>query len=532
MPSARSFAPLLLLLLAAPTACTALGEDPSDEESDVEQGESEINGTTKGSATGSRFAKANASYMPSRSIATLEAVGALDDDMRATLKRADGIIAAEPSDGKVSLAELLRLEAPEFERVLLPSEAAGRARAWRLFEAPTNASPAYLPPVGPLATVKKVTREVGKIDRSKSLPLSTISDDVALVRVEQAYDSDGKKTTISMKDCDAALAAPAPFTPEEIAAIRAARDTIGRKLTVTGTARIEVESPKEESKAIKTIAGVRIRHVRKTSYVDVRQLGVDGKLTDAWLTAGRHSAVRFDKIPADAKLVTIHISPGSRPNTTTAEDSVVASNATDRATGVALPAGTYDLVGGDAIVEIWRGGTRRSAIALGPTPMNGDEQIGEGLNDYVDFELVANGKALVKNAVWADPSHKEIRFAYETTAAAPSGGATVADVTATATRAHGFALGTYVDPTGSFADEFDILSDKIIFHRSMIKPSPYLPPVEESKRMRPSTFDFNGQTYPAFLDDRFVVLLPSGMLLVNQRDHGHPPFDLDAAYRE
>ncbi len=495
--------PALLLLGAA---CAPGGDElgSSDGEEDaVEQGDEDLVGTRRGSELGSAFAKATSSYYPSRTIATLEKVSALDAETRAALLRADGIIAAQPSDGKVSLEELVRLEAPEFDRVLLPGERAGRARAWRLMEAPKNKQPAYLPAAGAFAPVVNVVRAPGKIDRRESIPLAKVSADVALVRLQQAYDVDGKKTTIAMVDCDEALAAPGPFTPAEIEIIRTARDTIARQLLAPGTARLEVEAPKKESKVLGTVAGIKLRQVRTTSYGEERGAPSGGGMQVSRFAARRDSVVRFEGIPADATLVSVRVTalPFGPTGPFTIDEVATPTPAVDPETNLPI-AGAYDWSGAEGVVEIWRGGRRRSAVSLAKL-----HELGYvALERYTDFDLVAAGKVLAKNAVSADARASTVRFAYQGTAAPPSGGATQADVDRLATPPIDLTklpLGEYVyAPNPNHRQTIEVLTDKVVFDRvDQGATSQWLPAARYDYRMLPGIVPFTSHTGPGFTDD-------------------------------
>src|SRR5690242_15993021 len=119
---------LLPVFFVAPIACGGSLDDMSESVEDA------LVTRVSGSAIPSAYVDPHATYFSARSIATLADVGALRGALASLAQRADGIIAAQPADGRVSTNELLRLEQPGFIQTLFPEEKAALPLFWKLME--------------------------------------------------------------------------------------------------------------------------------------------------------------------------------------------------------------------------------------------------------------------------------------------------------------------------------------------------------------------------------------------------------------
>lgn len=446
--SKHRFLPLLLsaTTLLAASACARDGVDEASEDDVVAEGDHDLVGTRPGSAIRSAYVKPNRSYYPARSISFLTNLGALSGDALAAVRRADGILGAERTDDVVTLEELVRLEAPEIAVALLPSERSGLAKAWRLMEAPSNAPPAYLPAASTFSPAIAITRQATPIDASTSLPAGLESPEL-LRRVQQISDTDRNPATVSMSDCDAALANRAAFLPDEVAAIERMRARVASALVSVGTARLDVPKPRRETKSLGTMAGMKLSHVRVTFFEEVR----NRDYFDVRTKASRRSFVLVGNVRDGDVLVA-------------AKSHRVLDGYVDPETGVRVP-GAFVWAGGpEDALEVWRRGERRAAIALGALEEDGDVP----LADVHDFAVFAGGQPLFENAVGLVAGN--VRFVFQTSPAPPAGGVTDADVQRVASPKldlHRIPVGSYpLARPSSIVERIDVLSDTIAFHVS------------------------------------------------------------------
>jgi hypothetical protein len=100
-----------------------------------------------GSAIRSRYANASALYFSARRIDTLAQVGGLAGPALAVARRADGVIANQPSDGRVAIDELFKLEQPGFINRLFPEERAALGTIWTLMQTVGTAATAARAPM-------------------------------------------------------------------------------------------------------------------------------------------------------------------------------------------------------------------------------------------------------------------------------------------------------------------------------------------------------------------------------------------------
>ena len=120
----------LISCLVAVTFISACASDDQDiwYPSEDPGGKADAFSTVKGSDIPSAHVDATKSYLLSRTIETLQTVGALDMVEARLAARVDGIIANMPADGKLHLAELVRMEDPGIHASLFPDEVAALPR--------------------------------------------------------------------------------------------------------------------------------------------------------------------------------------------------------------------------------------------------------------------------------------------------------------------------------------------------------------------------------------------------------------------
>jgi hypothetical protein len=203
---------LSALLVLSSTACTA-SEGAGATDIEAETAENAVITRVSGSTTGSNYADGSKTYLSVRTIVTLARVGALNGVLHDVALRADGIIANQPADGRVSLKELVRLEEPTIFGTLFPEEKAALPKIWELMET-TSSGATALPAVGPLPAVAALdqSQPAGTLTEPTELDIASLPGDLQAIarRVQLSLNADGNASTIALADLTAALASPAP----------------------------------------------------------------------------------------------------------------------------------------------------------------------------------------------------------------------------------------------------------------------------------------------------------------------------------
>ena len=415
-PTKLTVSSLIALTLAASLVggCSASLDDADDS---VDVGEDAIVGTVLGSSTGSAYASPNGRYYTERDLRSLESL--VDSDTDAVLLRADGIVANQPPNGRVSLAELRRLEDPAYFKFLAPSEKAALPSAWKALQAPTNKPAAGLAAPSMAWPPSVVVQESAPlVDPNESVPLATVPGDKnALKRLELGYDVDGDPSTVAMKDCLDAIANPLPFSPSEIATFRTVEARLRETLVARGSVTASGPKPTTTSKAYASLAGVKIRIVRDFGYFERRNHTHAQPLATQEVLTARLEAAMMERIevslPPDVTVVTVSVSPTGAASSNILRDSAEL--------GRWGGAGTADVAA--PVLEIWQKGKRLGSRALPtlqamPAPLD--------LSFLVDVPLKAGNADLVRNAKYGafEKGYTAVGFMHELVAAPPRDGAT------------------------------------------------------------------------------------------------------------
>lgn len=207
-------------------------------------GKADAPGTLLGSDIPSDFVDEDSAYLRRRVISSLEEVGALDEATSSLASRADGVVAALPTDGALDVEELVRMEESPFFDLLTADEQDAFPVLWALFEVPDT----------PVVEVSLEAEAFEIEDRSSDpgalqLPETRLLSEFpaayrpTLERLQLAFDDDDDAGTVSLDDLDEALATPAPFTPAEIADLEAARQDFLDTGTTAASAVLAVPTP-------------------------------------------------------------------------------------------------------------------------------------------------------------------------------------------------------------------------------------------------------------------------------------------------
>lgn len=203
----------------------------------------------KGSDIPSQYVGANKHYLTSRRIDRLEALSALKDVMDSTAKRADGIIANLPANGRLDAAELVRMESSTIYPTLFPEEQQALPKLWDLLEtAGPTPTPVAVP--APDLTVTEQLDQPSGLTYPTSILISTLSTDMQPVakRVQLVFNADSNANTIQVADIDKVLADPQAFTPTEVTQLNAIKLLFTERATSNEDAKAKVPEPGQQSK--------------------------------------------------------------------------------------------------------------------------------------------------------------------------------------------------------------------------------------------------------------------------------------------
>lgn len=234
----RSIAvPALLVAAVSPLGC-------GSSEPEVELRESEAVERQDGSSFNSAYADATKTYLSKRAIYSLKKLNAFSNPSLALAKRVDGIIASQPANGLLSTAELLTMEQPENFKYLLAAEKAELPTLWAFLET-TSEVPAVLSarPTQSWDFKEAIVEPGTSLPAPLPYPIANLPEatwKVVAGRLQLGNDEDANPATVSLADLDAAIAAPGPFTPDELGWLIAVRDYLLANLASPLQARILV----------------------------------------------------------------------------------------------------------------------------------------------------------------------------------------------------------------------------------------------------------------------------------------------------
>ena len=357
----------------------------------------------KGNTIPSQHVSANQDYLTGRMISSLSQIGALPagDDLELA-KRADGIIANLPANGRLEAAELARMESPQIFATLFPNEQAALPRLWPLLEAPSGAA-MPVPVPGADLTVTNQSTPPGGLTPPASLAIASL--DAAWQqparRVQLVFNGDGDAATIQAADIQSVLADPQAFTPAEVEILKAILAEFHRRATSVSEAKAIVPEVGTTTKhtqlgmmALEFSSEITVNEFRNIQYGSGWNSNyyVSAVLNVAANASGALSA------PAGAKMILVSLGDGSEQ---------VFEGAQPQLQSLAV---------GDYVLERYDMGARKEAFLLAlPGFKAGETHV--VANPWLDHVLVTPGGAkLVKNAVTASSNatgHHAATFRHE-----------------------------------------------------------------------------------------------------------------------
>ncbi len=395
----------------------------------------------EGSSIPSQYVDAAKHYLTGRRIDTLEQVSALSVGMTedGVARRADGIIANLPANGRLEAAELARMEKPEIFATLFPEEQMALPKLWALLEAPYPAVNVNTVPLDLSMTDKRV--EPSGLVMPPSLAISSLPSEYQTLakRVQLVFNADSSATTIEIADIDKVLVMPQAFTPAEVEQLKAVRLIFVERATSNCDAKAVVPEPGHKSAtttfgsmSLEITADVAIRERRQLGNGWNAQLGLETDVT-ATVTS-----------PTGSKLVGIDLGSGA--------EFLIEDGRIDSSTGTQL------------IIERYVSGARQEAHDLVVPPINAGHKRVDMLN-LVDYTLVTpNNTPLVKYPVASPMGNVTIvDFEYGITAN-PNPLVDQSAVTAVATPALTIPSGRYVVALPNLGNvQMDVYPGGVIF---------------------------------------------------------------------
>lgn len=349
----------------------------------------------KGNTIPSQHVSPNKDYLTGRSINSLYHVGALKaGDDYDLAKRADGIIANLPANGRIEAAELARMESPQIFATLFPNEQAALPHLWPLLEAPSGAA-MPVPVPGANLTVTDQSTPPGGLTPPASLPIASLDGgwQQTARRVQLVFNGDADASTIQVADIQSVLADPQAFTPGEVDVLKAILAEFHKRATSFEEAKAELPEPGTTTKhtalgmmALDFSSQIAIRESRysqssPSSSGNWGNLSVGASMQVIATSSGSLAA------PAGAKMILVSLSD-SAESTFDGPQPQLAS----------LAVGNFVLERYDSM------GARQEAFLLAlPGFTAGDKH--EDASRFVDYKLVTpSGATLVKNAVMGQSS--------------------------------------------------------------------------------------------------------------------------------
>jgi hypothetical protein len=329
----------------------------------------------EGSTIPSQFVDASKHYLTGRRIDTLDSVGALIGTPGSVARRADGIIANLPANGRMEAAELARMENPEIFATLFPEEQMELPKLWAILEAPFPAVQVNALPLDLAITDKRV--EPSGLVVPPSLLINSLPAEFQTLakRVQLVFNADANAATIEIADIDNVLVMPQAFTPAEVEQLKAIRLIFIERATSDCEAKVMVPAPGHQSAtttfgmmSLELTADIAIRE-RRTLYASGwnAQFGIDADLA-ATLTS-----------PPGGRVVAIELGSGG--------EFIVEDGRIDTRQSTQL------------VIERWVNGVREESHDLALPPINsGHKRL--DLLPFVDFALVTQANVpLVKYPV-------------------------------------------------------------------------------------------------------------------------------------
>jgi hypothetical protein len=491
--------------LLASGLVSLVGCSLSEEPIAPETSSNDLIGHVAGSGISSPNANKNATYLSARRIDSLTTVGAMTKAQSGLAERVDGIIANQPADGRFSVAELLQIEKPGFIETLFPEERAELPALWALLET-SNAAPANVSPSPPMTVAgKDVSTPAGAPIEPASLKIDSLPANLqqSSTRLELTHDSDGDASTVTKDDLNAAIAAPGPYTPADVAAFESVLDLFVARATSTLSAVVEVPAPFTTSTTLASFGAASLSLSETLDYRETRGCtafsGGGGSCGLSVAVSGHHTWSANLAVGANQQAIVL--------DETSDQERVVAGGTIDFPTA------------GPVTVEIWSGGSRLGSWRAN-VPVLGKVDENVDLSKFADYTFIANGAPLVRSVDSAKTDSRSwynVHFGNESStsysasftydqAARPASGAVDASALATlATPALPITPGRYEVSAGAAG-----LIDVDLYPGGVVR----VTRVGTGASMRASLYRWAPMTkWDADFSDRFrVILAPDGEL--------------------
>jgi len=397
MNKIRSVTSGLLIALGFTSACST--SDDIWYPPGSEGGKADSFTTIKGGDIPSAYVSASKSYLISRRIDSLKTVLALDMVETRLADRIDGIIANMPADGRLHLAELVRMEDPAIFNSLFPDEKMALPRLWTKVEAPSANDLVVGPDVG--FGVVDTASPPGPAVPPANLTISTLPTaelQAAATRLQNIYNADGSATTVQLADLDNGIAHPGAFTPAEVTAFGTISALFREKAVATADATLVLSAGPGSFASNATLGPIGLAFAGTTRIEEERQ-HYSSTLT-----------LRLTAIQTQTATATLP------------QDNFVAVISKDTTNEAVFGTGAVpSLTAGPYVVEVWKMGQRVfSTNAV--LPVTSREQRIE-LLDKLDYTLSTALAPLVRNTVSATYVNgaSVAKFSYDKTVVAPMG---------------------------------------------------------------------------------------------------------------
>lgn len=331
-------------------------------------------GTTiiEGSTIPSQYVDAAKHYFTGRRIDMLDNVGALIGTPGYVARRADGIIANLPANGRIEAAELARMEKPEIFATLFPEEQMELPNLWTLLEAPFPAVTINALPLDVTITDKRV--EPSGLVLPPSLLISSLPAEYQTLakRVQLVFNADANASTIQIADIDKVLVMPQAFTPFEVEQLKAIRLIFIERATSNCEAVVMVPEPGHNAST--TTLGAMSLDLTTDVAIKERRTAWQGGL-NVTMNLETDVAAKLTS-PAGSKVLGIDLGTS---NEMVIEDGQIVTR-----------------LFAAHVVERWVNGVRQEAYYLALPPITpGHAQY--PMSQFVDYSLVtANNTPLVK----------------------------------------------------------------------------------------------------------------------------------------
>jgi hypothetical protein len=413
----------LLIGLGFTSACTTAADiwyPPGGE-----GGKADSFTTIKGSDIPSAYVSTSSSYVIARQIDSLENAGALDMVETRLAKRIDGIIANMPQDGKLHLAELVRMEDPSIFGSLFSDEKAALPRLWVKVEAPSTNHLVVGPDVG--FGIVDTASPPGPAVPPSSLDITTLpTPDMqsAATRLQNIYNADSDATTVQMADLNNGISNPGAFTQAEVNAFGTINALFREKAVAVADATLVLSVGPGPFSSTASLGPVDF------AFSGVTRIEEDRNHTSSTLTLrliANQTQTAMAAMPMDHKVVVI--------------------NKDSTAEAVFGPGAVPAVTEGPHVFEVWHAGQRVfSTNAVLPATTR-DQRI--DLGDKLDYTLMTALAPLVRNTVSATfaSSSFTARFTHDRTTVPPMGTPHATALQRVATPAVKIPVGRYTFPS-------------------------------------------------------------------------------------